>query len=376
MNKSMKIKFAGTGRDFITTLNKRVNEYFSLNNTTRHGNSEMVIKTILMFLLFFVPYTLILTNAITGIFGLLSMTILMGFGLAGIGLSVMHDANHGAYSKKQWVNTVIGYSLNLLGATSFNWKIQHNVMHHSYTNVHEEDEDISPRGALRLTPHGEWKKMHQYQFIYAWFLYGLLTIVWLGFRDFTRLYRYQRDGMIRAHKGNAVREWTILVFTKIFYVGYSFVLPLVFTSLVWWQILLGIFIMHYIAGFTLAIIFQPAHVIEGTEFPLPDQTRTLENSWAVHQLLTTTNFGNNSKWFSWYVGGLNFQIEHHLFPNICHVHYDKIAPIVKSTADEFGLPYKTSRTFLAALIGHGRLLKRLGVKPSPVLVTESNKSMI
>ncbi|HZB14659.1 MAG TPA: fatty acid desaturase, partial [Chryseolinea sp.] len=149
-----------------------------------------------------------------------------------------------------------------------------------------------------------------------------------------------------------------------------FVLPLILTTLLWWQILIGLIAMHYIAGFILAIIFQPAHVIEGTEFPLPDETRTLENNWAVHQLMTTTNFGNKSKWFTWYVGGLNFQIEHHLFPNICHVHYHKIASIVKSTAHEFGLPYKSSRTFLTAIAAHARLLKQLGVKP--VLVPVAN----
>jgi linoleoyl-CoA desaturase len=168
--------------------------------------------------------------------------------------------------------------------------------------------------------------------------------------------------MIQANKGNVFTEWMILIVTKVFYVGYIFVLPLVLTSLMWWQIMIGILVMHVIAGFILAIIFQPAHVIEGTEFPLPDESRMLENDWAVHQLHTTTNFGNNSKWFSWYVGGLNFQIEHHLFPNICHVHYRKIATIVQSTAHEFGLPYKSSKTFFGALIGHGRLLKKLGAR--------------
>ncbi|PZR37044.1 MAG: acyl-CoA desaturase, partial [Azospira oryzae] len=141
------------------------------------------------------------------------------------------------------------------------------------------------------------------------------------------------------------------------------IVPLAFTSIPWWQILIGIFVMHYIAGFMLAIIFQPAHVIDGTEFPLPDDDRMLENNWAVHQLLTTTNFGNKSKLFSWYVGGLNFQIEHHLFPNVCHVHYRRIASIVKNTAIEYGLPYKSAVTFLDALMGHARLLKQLGVKP-------------
>jgi linoleoyl-CoA desaturase len=287
----------------------------------------------------------------------------MSLGLAGIGLSVMHDANHGAYAKKNWVNTLIGYSLNLVGANAFNWKVQHNVLHHTFTNVHEEDEDISPRGALRLTPHSDWKKIHKYQFIYAWFLYGLMTIVWLFFKDFVRIVRYHKSGMAKKQNANITHEWLIMIGSKLMYIGYIFVLPLLFTSLVWWQVLIGILFMHYIAGFMLAIIFQPAHVIEGTEFPLPDSNNSLENNWAIHQLLTTTNFGNNSRWFSWYVGGLNFQIEHHLFPNVCHVHYRKISGIVKETAAEFGLPYKSTRTFLQALVKHGRLLKQLGARP-------------
>ncbi|RAW02052.1 fatty acid desaturase family protein [Pseudochryseolinea flava] len=361
-----KIKFAPTQRDFVSTLNKRVTEYFNNNKIARHGNIQMVIKTIVMFALYFLPYTLILTSTVSSVFGLVSTVVLMALGLAGIGLSVMHDANHGAYTKSRRINNFIGYSLNLVGANAFNWKVQHNVLHHTYTNVHEEDEDISPRGALRLTPHSDWKKMHKYQFVYAWFLYGLMTIVWLFYKDFSRLFKYQRNGMVKAQNASPGKEWAILLGTKLFYIAYIFVLPLVFTPLLWWQIAIGILLMHYIAGFILAIIFQPAHVIEGTEFPLPDETRTLENNWAVHQLMTTTNFGNKSKWFSWYVGGLNFQIEHHLFPNICHVHYSKIATIVKSTAQEFGLPYKSSRTFFGALVGHARLLKQLGARPELV----------
>ena len=365
------LKFASTRRDFVTTLNSRVNDYFKSNKISKQGNSEMHFKTVFMFMLYFVPYTLILTGTVTGTLALLSMAVIMGLGLAGIGLSVMHDANHGAYSKKAWVNDTIGYSLNLLGATSYTWKLQHNVLHHTYTNIHDEDEDISPRGVLRFNPHTDWKRMHRYQFIYAWPLYGLMTIVWLMFKDFTRLTRYTRIGLVTAQKGNVTKEWTILFLTKIFFVVYTFIIPLALTPLLWWQIVIGILIMHMLAGFILAIIFQPAHVIEGTEFPLPDENRTIDNNWAIHQLLTTTNFGNNSKWFSWYVGGLNFQIEHHLFPNVCHVHYNKIAGIVQTTAREFGLPYKSSKTFLGALAGHARLLKQLGVRPAVMAASVS-----
>ncbi len=363
MTKSKSITFAVTNRDFTTTLNKRVNDYFKKTGTNRHANSEMVIKTICMFAAYFVPYVLVVTSTVTSWPLIIFLVIVMSLGLAGIGLSVMHDANHGAYSPKKWVNILIGYSINLIGANAFNWKMQHNVLHHTFTNIHEEDEDISPRGVLRLSPHSEWKSIHRYQFIYAWLLYGLMTLVWLTYKDFYRIGRYHKTGLAKKNNANIQKEWIILLVSKMIYVTYIFVIPVIFTALAWWQVLLGIVIMQYIAGFMLAIIFQPAHVIEGTEFPLPDENHALKNNWAIHQLLTTTNFGNKSRWFSWYVGGLNFQIEHHLFPNICHVHYRKIAGIVKETATEFGLPYRSARTFAGALGSHARLLKQLGVKP-------------
>jgi linoleoyl-CoA desaturase len=326
---------------------------------------EMYLKTVFMFALYFIPYLLMLTGVVSGAFSLLLSVIVMGLGLAGIGLSVMHDANHGAYSNKGWVNDLMGYSLNLVGANAFNWKIQHNVLHHSFTNVHDHDEDISPRGVLRLCPSTPWKRIHRFQFVYAWFLYGLMTIVWLFFKDFVRISRYSQSGLASKQKANVSQEWLILIGSKVVYVGYIFVIPLLFTPLLWWQIIVGILMMHFVAGFILAIIFQPAHVVDGTEFPVPDDSNKLDNC-AVHQLLTTTNFGNKSRWFSWYVGGLNFQIEHHLFPNICHVHYRNIAGIVRETAKEFGLPYKSFNTFLGALRGHTRLLKRLGERPGRI----------
>lgn len=364
MKNEKTLTFARTHQDFVLTLNKRVNEYFKSNNIGRQGNLEMYVKTVCMFAIYITPYVLVLTGVISGIGPLLISAFVMGLGLAGIGLSVMHDANHGAYSGKAWVNKMLGYSLNLVGANAFNWKIQHNVLHHSFTNVHDHDEDISPRGVLRLSPSTPWKKAHRYQFIYAWFLYGLMTIAWLGYKDFVRIVRYQQSGLAAKQKANITREWIILIVTKLGYIGYIFLMPLFLTSLPWWQILTGVILMHYVAGFLLAIVFQPAHVSEGTEFPVPDDTNKLETNWTVHQLLTTSNFGNKSRWFSWYVGGLNFQIEHHLFPNICHVHYKRISDIVRKTAHEFGLPYKTFNTFVEALHAHTRLLKTLGKQPA------------
>jgi len=363
MNREKTLTFARTNRDFISTLNKRVNDYFKSQGIGMQGNLEMYVKTVCMFAIYFTPYVLILTGVVSSPLAVLASVLVMGVGLAGVGLSVMHDANHGAYSRKAWVNSLLGYSLNLIGSSAFNWKIQHNVMHHTFTNVHDFDEDIGSRGVLRLCPSTPWKKIHRFQFLYAWFLYSLMTIVWLAFKDFVRLHHYHKSDIAKKQKADIKREWLILIGTKLGYAGYMFLVPMLFTPWHWWQILAGITLMQMVAGFILAIIFQPAHVVEGTVYPVPDNSNSLENDWAVHQLLTTTNFGNRSRWFSWYAGGLNFQIEHHLFPNICHVHYKHIAATVRDTAREFGLPYKSFDTFVGALRGHARLLKELGKKP-------------
>jgi linoleoyl-CoA desaturase len=361
--KSSTIRFSSARADFFSTLNGRVNDYFKQNKISRHGDVRMVVKTFCMYALYFIPYTLLISSTVTNPWLMLLTIFVMGIGLAGIGLAVMHDANHGAYSNKSWVNDLMGYSLNLVGANAFNWKVQHNVLHHTYTNIHEVDEDISPRGVLRMTPHGDWRPIHKFQHIYAWFLYGLMTIVWIITKDFFRLARYQREGLVKKQKASIGKEWAILIATKAFYFTYIFVVPALLLDIPFWYILVGFALMHYIAGLILAIIFQPAHVVDGTEYPLPDEDGKMDNSWAIHQLHTTTNFANRNRILSWYVGGLNYQVEHHLFPNVCHVHYKDLSPIVEATAKEFGLPYKSIPTFLGALAGHAKLLKALGKRP-------------
>jgi linoleoyl-CoA desaturase len=357
------LKFASGNADFFSTLTQRVNSYFKTNHIERTANAEMVVKTIFMFALYFVPYFILISGAVANLWGMLGLCLVIGLGKAGIGLSVMHDANHGSYSTKNWINNLMGISLNLIGGHVINWKVQHNVLHHTYTNVHDVDEDISPRGVLRMAPGSTWRPMHRYQHIYAWFFYGLLTFVWIVAKDYSRLIKYEKEGLLKKQKTTALKEWTILIASKLFYFSYIVVLPLVLLPVTWWQVFLGFFAMHFVSGFILAIIFQPAHVVDGTEYPVADAKGNLENNWAIHQLLTTTDFGHKNKLLSWYVGGLNYQVEHHLFPNICHVHYRHIAPIVEQTAKEFGLPYKSKDTFFAAVAAHAKLMKELGAKP-------------
>ena len=355
------VKFAKElDTDFVTVLKSRVRDYFETNNISRFGNGQMVRKTIFMLALYFTPFlTMLLLPASTGWMVLMLFTI-MGLGKAGIGLAVMHDANHGAYSDNKHVNKWLGQLLDLVGGSALTWKVQHNVLHHSFTNIDGMDEDIAPPRVLRFSPHQKRYKIHRLQHIYAWFFYGLMTFSWITVKDFRQLIKYHRMGLTKAQKKSLGRMLIELILGKVVYYGYALVLPMVVLPVSWGYVLLGFFIMHFLAGLLLASVFQPAHVMPTTEYPLPNDEGKMENNWAIHQLLTTTNFAPGSRIFSWFVGGLNYQIEHHLFPNVCHVHYKQLSRIVQQTAKEYGLPYHTQKTFLGAIYQHATMLRNLG----------------
>lgn len=319
----------------------------------------MAFKTIFMFSLYFVPFGLIMSNQLNE-WTMLLMTVIMGTGFAGIGLSIMHDANHGTFSSKKGINKFFGYTLNMLGGSDVTWRIQHNHLHHTFTNIEGHDEDVSTIPLMRFNPHAKRRAIHRFQHIYVWFFYGLMTFFWITGKDFVQLIRYDKRGLVKQQKSTVSKEMTIMIITKILYYGYILVLPFIFLDVVWWKILIGFFTHHFVGGLVLAAIFQAAHVVEGPEFPKPDKQGNIENQWAIHQICTTANFGTNNRFLTWFVGGLNFQVEHHLFPGICHVHYKKISAIVEKTAQEFNLPYYTNPTFRHALSSHVRLLKHFG----------------
>lgn len=354
------IRFNNANRSFYLTAKKRVDDYFKTNNISRYGDYRMVLKSIFMFTLYFTPFVFLLANVFDSFWAQSIMWLLMGIGMSGIGLSIMHDANHGSYARNATLNAMMCRSMNFIGGSSINWQLQHNNLHHTYTNIEEHDEDIAPPGFLRFSPNSPLKKIHKFQYLYAWFFYGLMTIMWATTKDFKQLSRYNKMGLLAIKKTTYKNELFKLVLNKIFYLGYSLVLPMMLMNTSWFLVLAGWIIMHYVCGMILALIFQPAHVIEDTSFPLPDVNGNMQDDWATHQLKTTLDFAQKSRLFSWFVGGLNFQVEHHLFPNICHIHYKQIAPLIKQTAEEFNLPYYTKKTFGGAIVGHAKLLYTLG----------------
>ena len=346
--------------EFYKVLRKRVSEYFKTKNISRHANASMVIKTIVMLTIYIAPLVLLLTVSMP--IGLvLLMWCIMGIGMAGTGLSVMHDANHGAYSKNDKVNKAIGKVLVILGGNDVNWKIQHNVLHHTYTNITGLDEDIEPPEALlRFSPNKRRTALHKYQHIYAWFFYGLMTMFWFISKDYKQARRYKKMGLIESQRITYKNHWITIIVGKIIFAFMFIVLPIWLCDAPWFISILGITIMLFISGLTLGAIFQPAHVVPTSNYPMPDSSGNIDADWAVNQLYNTANFAPKARLFSWYVGGLNYQVEHHLFPNICHVHYRKLAAIVKETALEYKLPYHSYKTFAGALIEHTKMLYNLG----------------
>lgn len=314
------VKFSGYEKeDFYKELRKRVNAYFKDGNISRHANGAMKFKTVVMLLMYIVPFTILLTVPLP-VWVQIFTWIFMGIGSAGIGLSIMHDANHGAYSKNDSVNKRIGYTLLILGGSDLNWRIQHNMLHHTYTNVHGYDEDISPVPILRFSPDAKRLKVHKFQHVYAWFFYGLMTLMWVLSKDFVQAVRYNKLGLLSSQKTNFTKHIVFLVFFKLIYFVIFIGLPLWLTDMPLLVILGGFFLMHFTAGFILGIVFQPAHVVPVSNYPTPDKTGNVDADWAVSQMMNTANFAPDAKLLSWYVGGLNYQIEHHLFPGVCHIH--------------------------------------------------------
>ncbi|TVR28764.1 MAG: acyl-CoA desaturase [Balneolaceae bacterium] len=344
-------------REFGKTVKQRVDQYFEGNGISRHANFPMIAKTVLLLILFLGCYALI----ISGLFSLGMMwflTFVMGIAAAGIGFSISHDALHGAYSSNKSVNRVLGFTFDMLGANGYIWKITHNIIHHTYTNIHGHDEDLEVAAFIRLSPHAEYKAIHRVQHILAFFAYSLAMVFWVFVKDYKNFFK-PNIGPYDSKK-HPVSEWVILFAAKALFYTYMLVLPMLLLDITWVDLLIGFLTLHLTTGLIVGIIFQLAHVVEETDHPQPNEENMIDEHWMIHEMITTNNFARDNRALCWFVGGLNFQIEHHLFPKVCSIHYPAISPIVEQTAREFNIPYNHHDTFLEAIASHYRTLKKFG----------------
>ncbi len=348
---------------FVRDVKAGVAAYFETSRRSSKGNWTMWMKTLLLLGVVVGSYVAIMSNRFSPL-AMLGLAVVLGIGIAGVGFGVSHDALHGAYSDNPTVNYLLGLSFDLLGANSYIWKITHNVIHHTYTNIDGVDEDIDLSPFVRLSPGTVPRRRYRYQHIYAFLAYGLAMLFWVFVKDYK--YFLRRDLGPYRNRRNPPGEVAMLVVTKLLHYGWTIVLPLMVLRVHWWQFLIGYLAMTVTAGGIIGLIFQLAHVVEGTDYPLPDAQGAMEHTWLVHQMMTTSNFAPRNCLLSWYVGGLNYQIEHHLFPKVCSVHYPAISRVVRQAAAAHGVPYHEQPTLLRAIRSHYRMLKHFGRAPVAV----------
>ena len=349
-----KATFDRSQNSFFIALKAKVDRYFSENKLDQAGNNRLYIKGGIQVLSAIGLYVAVvffnLPLAVS-----IALAILLGLNMALLGFNIMHEGGHQSFSKYKWVNSVAAYFLNLLGGSTYFWKVKHNVNHHTFTNIEGVDSDISVEPFMRLHPNQPLRKMHRYQHLYWFVLYGVSYMAWIFYDDFVKYFTRK----IAPHmdpKSLSMREQIIFWATKVSYVVIYLVLPIVMLG--WLKALVGYFIVTFVCGLFIAIVFQLAHVVETTAYP---EHKEIDKEWAVHQVSTTSNFATQSSFLFWLLGGLNFQVEHHLFPRISHIHYPQISKLVKETCEEFNITYNEYTSMSKAFLSHLLHLRRMGM---------------
>ncbi|HEX7902748.1 MAG TPA: acyl-CoA desaturase [Chitinophagaceae bacterium] len=350
-------KFSNVSQSFHAELKRRINDYFGQAGKAPTGNFNLFFKAgvLIISFLFIYIHLVFFTPAV---WLALVECILLGGLTAAIGFNIMHDGMHGSFSRYKWLNNLAGLTLNFLGANNFMWRSKHNIIHHTYTNIAGIDDDIEARPFLRLCESQTHYKLHRFQHWYFWAAYSLLYLWWVFVTDYKK-YFLKRIGSVPLKKmalNDHISFWTFKLLHAFLFIA----LPIYTLGFSTW--LIGFLVYGMFAGFVLSIVFQLAHTVEDTHFPEANvETSKMEDEWAIHQLKTTANFATRNKFICWWVGGLNFQIEHHLFPKISHVHYPAISKIIKKACEDYGIPYieyPKMRLAIASHVSHLRQLSR------------------
>ncbi|HEY8387687.1 MAG TPA: acyl-CoA desaturase [Parasegetibacter sp.] len=349
-------KFPVVTPSFHSELKKRVNKYFEETGTSTTGDARLFSKAVILFLTLVAVYVHLVFFPSPVWVSVLECLLLGGL-VSAIGFNVMHDGAHGSFSKHKWMNQMAAFSLNILGGSSFMWNVKHNIIHHAYTNVDGVDDDIDVKPWMRMSSTQKKYPMHRFQHIYFWVLYSLLYLFWIFVSDYKKYFRGKVGEM--PLKKMELKDHFIFWGFKALNLFLFVVLPITQVGFTNW--LIGFLIFTGFAGLVLSIVFQLAHTVEHTSFPVADEvTGKLEDEWAIHQIKTTANFATDNKLVSWLVGGLNFQIEHHLFPKISHVHYPEISRIIRQACADFGIEYVEYPKVRHAVASHISFLKQMG----------------
>jgi linoleoyl-CoA desaturase len=352
------LKFNTSDR-FLRELRRRVDAYFEQTGRRKRDCAQMYFKTATILCWFVAAYLLLLFVA-TSWWTIVPLSIVLGLAIAAIGFNIQHDAGHKAYSDRQWVNKVMSLTLDLMGGSSYLWDWKHNAIHHTYPNIDGHDDDINVGFLGRLSPHQKRYWFHRLQGIYLWLLYGFLAIKWHFVDDFYNLAVGKiGENKIPRPKG---KDLVLFIAGKVVFFSIAFVIPMLLHP--WWAVLGVYALAAFTSGVVLSVVFQLAHCVEEADFPTPvvaaDGSQRMQTDWAVHQVQTTVDFAPRSPVLCWFLGGLNFQIEHHLFHRICHVHYPALSKVVEEVCHEFGVRYAAHKSIFSAIASHFRWLVIMG----------------
>ena len=336
--------------DFYPEVKRRVKAYFDECQIDRFANMELLIKGLFFISMYLVSYGLILSQKFNSPAAMLFLAAIMGMSGVCIVSNFVHDASHRAVFRSPKLNKMLTYIGDIVGINTYIWHIRHNV---------GGDIIIENVPIIRLSQHQPYKWFHSYQVFYAPFLYILYSLFWMSVIDIKLFFKKDLGNMKDLH--HLLREWVILWASKAFYVCYALVIPMMVLDMPKSWVLLGFFAMHLSAGMLLSPVALVGHFVEGPDFPHPDEHGLINNSWAEHELEATIDFANDSRLANWIMGGLNTHIAHHLFPNICHVHYYNLTPIIRKSAQEYGLEYG-EESFPGTIRSHFKYLARLSHK--------------
>jgi len=277
--------------------------------------------------------------------------------------SVMHDGNHASFSTSRTVNRLAGYTADVLGASSWIWRFKHNNLHHGNTNVVGVDADIDQAPFARLATEQPWKPWHRYQHLYMWVLYGFLTLQWFLFSDFIDLAK-KGVGEHRFPRQARGRDVMAITAGKALHATWALGIPMLFHR--WWVVIAFYCVCSWLVGLLLATMFQLAHCVEEADFAAVDAPRRAED-FVAHQMATTvdvrcrTRVGSRA--LRWLMGGLDFQVEHHLAPRLPHTVYPLVAARLEAACAASGVALRAHATPWTAIRSHGRWLKRMGRRP-------------
>jgi linoleoyl-CoA desaturase len=342
---------------FSRELKKRIDAYFREHHISQYANVQMIAKTVLGACAWIGTYLWLMTGAHSPL-GVVGLYVIHGFAQLHMGLNIGHDAVHNAYSRSRRINQVLGRVFDLVGLSSYMWRLMHNHSHHYFVNIRGADTALATGSLFRLSPHDERRPFHRFQHLYALFFYCLATLDWVLAKDYRWLLEKSFGNRKIVHHPPA--EVFILFAGKGFYYTYTLALPLLFLDAPWYAVILGFVVMHVFLGLTLALTFQPNHFTPTSSFPEPDEGGHISNTYIRHVLENTADYARRNPLMQWLIGGLNLHVIHHLFPGVCHVHYPALTRIIKSTAEEYGIAYRENRTLVRAFLSHLRWLKILG----------------